>query len=477
MRLILKTLMVFGLTVAILVPLMMIRGTIQERQMYRNQAVQEVARTSAGAQAIAAPILIVTYTDLVDVDEKNDRGETIRTVKQEVAGRWVFFPQTLDTRGTIAPQSRFRGIHEVRSYELESKISAQFQVEIPTDETPASPRTIVGAYLNYAIADVKGLRGVPKLALDGRELKLDRGLGGGDGTGLHATLATPAPGASMNFRATLDFTLEGTETLSIMPLAQRNTIELTSTWKHPQFSGSFTTREKKIDEKGFRALWEVSSLASNAQAQYLAGKMPSGFAIGGGVEQVGEADVVSVSLVDPVNIYSQADRASKYGILFVVLTFVGFFMFELIKQLRIHPIQYGLVGLALAIFFLLLIALSEHIDFGLAYSIASGACIGLLGFYVSHVLGSYLRGLGFATMIATLYAALYGLLISEDNAMVMGAGLLFAILAAIMVLTRKVDWYAVGASVSPAPRAPAQHAANPSQAPTPPPVPAGTQPG
>src|SRR3546814_717259 len=116
-------------------------------------------------------------------------------------------------------------------------------------------------------------------------------------------------------------------------------------------------------------------------------------------------------------------------------------MFELIKQLRIHPIQYGLVGLALAIFFLLLVSLSEHIEFGWASLCASVACIGLLGFYLIAVLPSVLRGLGFPTLLATLSAALYGLLVSAANALALGAALLFAILAAIMVLTRKVDWY------------------------------------
>ena len=126
-----------------------------------------------------------------------------------------------------------------------------------------------------------------------------------------------------------------------------------------------------------------------------------------------------------------------------MLTFVGFFLFELIKQLPIHPIQYGLVGLALAIFFLLLVSLSEHIRFVYAYLVASVACIGLLGFYLSAVLRSTARGLGFAAMLATLYAALYGLLVSEDNALVLGAGLLFLVLATVMVVTRKVDWYQV----------------------------------
>ena len=193
----------------------------------------------------------------------------------------------------------------------------------------------------------------------------------------------------------------------------------------------------------------MSSLATNAQAQFLAGKTVPSLAAAARSRVCKRPrrhrrdgiDAVGVSLVDPVNVYSQADRASKYGLLFVLLTFVGFFMFELIKQLRIHPIQYGLVGLALAIFFLLLVSLSEHIAFRWAYLAASVACIGLLGFYLSAVLRSAGRGLGFAAMLATLYAALYGLLVSEDNALVLGSGLLFVILAAIMLVTRKVDWY------------------------------------
>ncbi len=129
------------------------------------------------------------------------------------------------------------------------------------------------------------------------------------------------------------------------------------------------------------------------------------------------------------------------------LTFVGFFLFETIKQLPIHPIQYALVGLALAIFFLLLLSLSEHIAFGLAYLVAALACIGLIGYYVGHVLRSRTRGFGFAAMLGLLYAALYGLLMSEDNALVLGAGLLFVVLAAIMVATRRVDSYQVASRV------------------------------
>jgi len=184
----------------------------------------------------------------------------------------------------------------------------------------------------------------------------------------------------------------------------------------------------------------VSSLASNAQAQYREV----------GSEKATAMDAIGLSLVEPVDLYSKLDRASKYGLLFVLLTFVGFFMFETIRQLPIHPIQYLLVGLALAIFFLLLLGMSEHIAFGMSYLAASIACIGLLGFYLAHVLRSRARGVGFAVMLGSLYAALYGLLLSEDNALVLGSVLLFAILAAIMVATRKVDWYQVAAR-TPAP--------------------------
>lgn len=451
MRLMLKILMVVGMTILLLVPLLMIRGVIQERQFYRDQAVRSVARGTAGPQALSGPVLIVPYTNTVEVEEKNANGEVIRKVKQDgESGQWVVFPTTMTVDGAIEPRIKSLGLHDVRSYEVKGKVVARFDVNIPADANPELPRKIGQPVLNFGIADVRGVAGVPKLLVDGREVKLERGIVGREGTGLHAVLAMPKAGDTLRFGTDFRFALEGTEHLAVVPLAQTNQVTLSSSWRHPQFSGSFTARSKEIGDKGFKADWEVSSLASNAQSQYLGGRtVPNAGAIGLSGEADLGMDAVAVSLVDPVNIYSQADRASKYGILFVVLTFVGFFMFELIKQLRIHPIQYGLVGLALAIFFLLLVALSEHIDFGIAYLIASAACIGLLGYYVSHVLRSWMRGLGFAVMISLLYAVLYGLLISEDNAMVMGAGLLFLILAGIMVITRRVDWYSLGATPPP----------------------------
>jgi inner membrane protein len=455
MRLMVKMLLVVGMTIAIMIPLGLIRGTIGERQGYRAQAIDSIARSFAGAQALSGPVLIVPYVETVEVEEKNKDGEVVRKVKRDgAAGAWTFFPEGLDVQGKVIPNTRKRGLHEVRVYELQALATAAFNARIPADEDPGLPRKIGRPWLSYGIADVRGLAGMPRLRIDSREVRLDEGFGSRGGGGVHVRMAAPTAGATLRLAAQLDVKLGGTESLALVPLARSNTFKLESSWPHPRFGGDFLPRDRQVSSKGFAAQWEVSSLASNAQAQFLAGKtLPALAAAALLSRDEGEhamaltsdgIDAVAVALVDPVNIYSKADRASKYGLLFVLLTFVGFFMFELIKQLRIHPIQYGLVGLALAIFFLLLVSLSEHVAFHWAYLIASGACVGLLGFYVSAVLRSTGRGLGFAAMLATLYAALYGLLVSEDNALVLGAGLLFAILAAVMVVTRRVDWYQAG---------------------------------
>ncbi len=451
MRLLAKLLFVFAMTIAIAIPLLLIRGTISERQHYRNQPVANIARSSAGAQAFSGPVLVVPYTEQVEVEEKNDKGEVVRKVIRDgESGHWTFFPERLDVSGKLLPNTRRLGLHEVRVYELQTLARAGFDAQIPADENPALPRKIGQPWLGYGIADVRGLAGTPLLRVDGAELALEEGFGSRDGGGVHVRLAPPVAGTRLKVDTSLDLKLGGTESLSLVPLGRSNVFSLESAWPHPRFGGDFLPRQPSVSDKGFKAQWEVSSLASNAQAQFLAGKtLPTMEVARGPGRDNGNGpafdtsgiDAVGVALVDPVNVYSQADRASKYGLLFVVLTFVGFFMFELIKQLPIHPVQYGLVGLALAIFFLLLVSLSEHIAFPWAYLAASVACIGLLGFYLSAVLRSTARGLGFAAMLATLYAALYGLLVSEDNALVLGSGLLFVILAAIMVVTRKVDWY------------------------------------
>jgi inner membrane protein len=322
-------------------------------------------------------------------------------------------------------------------------------------QVPGADGRIYGQpYVVVGMADVRGLVGTPSLKVDGVPRTLAAGTGAMSSRmeGIHALLEVQG-GALPASEVHLDMALAGTQTLGIAPIADSNDIAMSSPWRQPLFGGRFLPNSKTLGDAGFTARWQVSSLASAAQSQLesASGKLtqppslsatPSGYAADDSSDTA--IDSAVVSLADTVDVYTQVDRASKYGILFVVLTFVGFALFELIKRLPIHPLQYLLVGLALAIFFLLLLSLSEHIAFWQAYLVSAAACIGLQFFYLSGVLQSWLRAAGFATMLTALYGVLYILLKSENNALLMGSLLLFGILAVIMWVTRKVDWYALG---------------------------------
>jgi inner membrane protein len=428
--LLLKFIVIGVLILAIMIPLGMIQSTIAERQSFRQQAITSVAQSFAGPQTLVGPVVVIPYTADVPVMVNDANGVARPQVRTEQM-EWTFFPKNLRVDGYLSPEEKHRGLHTVRVYELGAKLKGHFEFVVPTEVTGATLREIGKPFVSFGIDDVRGLMGTPSLSLDGHVAQLLQGAGSdGPGEGVHADLPMLAAGQTRTLDVSMDLTLGGTERLSIAPIGDSNRIELRSSWPHPDFEGRFSPQKPDISAKGFDAVWDISALAANTQSRY---------SVGSGVKE--GADEIELTLVDPVNIYTQADRASKYGLLFVLLTFVGFFMFELIKQLRIHPIQYLLVGLALAIFFLLLISLSEHFPFLASYAVASAACIGLQGFYLSHVLQSRARGIGFATMLTALYGVLYGLLSSEDNALVLGSLMLFAILAAIMVITRKIDWY------------------------------------
>ena len=437
-RLLLRFLTVGGLVLLLLVPLSMIRETISERQTFRTQAIARVTQSAAGAQRLVGLLRVLSWTDSQRVEFTDDKGNK-QTRIDKTSDELIQTPLTLTVNGELVPDTRRIGLHEVRVYEWRARLTATFDDRVPQQAVNVT-REYATPYLVFGLADVRGLVGTSNLRIDGKSVKLQpgtRNLAQRFG-GVHASLPSIVATTVGGKRIDMDFALAGTESLSIAPIADNNRIAMTSRWPHPLFGGRFLPRTRTVTDKGFSARWDISSLASDAQAQLRRGA---------GLTGASSLDSLQVDLVDPVNVYSQADRASKYGILFIVLTFVGFALFELIKRLPIHPLQYLLVGLALAIFFLLLLSLSEHIAFWHAYGVSAIACIGLQGFYLSHVLHSRGRALAFAAMLSTLYGVLYGLLVSEDNALLMGSLLLFGILAVIMWITRKVDWYELGTTL------------------------------
>ncbi|WP_434027562.1 cell envelope integrity protein CreD [[Pseudomonas] boreopolis] len=434
LKLLLRFAIVGGLLLVLLVPLLLIRSVIKDRERYRDEAVQRVAQSSAGEQRFVGPLRYIPWTREVEVKVRDDAGNTTVQRRRET-GHLVQAPARLRIEGVLVPSVRRVGLFKVPVYVWQAQVRATFA---PMRYEPSPGRVYGQPYLALGIADVRGLAGEPSLAVAGRALELENGSGGLEPTtqGMHAPLPMPGDARDGTLPAledvVLDLRLSGTRSLSVVPAGDSNQVTLRSSWPHPSFGGEFLPVERQVDANGFRAQWALSSLATRAQAQLIEGTRP---------------DALRVDLFDPVDAYTQADRASKYGVLFVLLTFVGFVLLELTRQLRIHPVQYLLVGLALAIFFLLLLSLSEVVPFWQAYGMSAAACIGLQFFYLAGVLHSRSLAAGFAALLTVLYGVLYGLLVSEDNALLMGSLLLFGILAAIMWLTRRLDWYELGAQL------------------------------
>lgn len=439
-----KVLTLLALLLLLCIPLGQIESLIAERGGSQQSASNELAQTYTGPQKLVGPVLLTPYTERWTEVKLDVFGKPAEQVARSKTSVLYTFPEKLDISGQINPQERYRGLFKVLFYSLDANITGRFEpantAGIPHTEKD-SVIELQAPVLALGLSDVRGIEASPQLRLAGESLRFAPRVpsavaGSLLGGGIHAPL-TGAALAAYQARQPLAFelklTLVGHEKLGIAPLAGDTTAHLTSSWPHPSFGGRFLASQRSVTEAGFDATWRVSSLVSGARQQMLeAGQTSSA-----------NLDTFDVTLVQPQNIYSLSTRAVKYGFLFVGLTLLAAFMFETLRKLRLHPVQYGLVGLSIAVFFLLLLALSEKLSFDLAYAAAASASTLLLAVYFVAVLQGWARGLTLAGFVALLYAALYGLLVSENNALLLGALLIFAMLGALMLATRRLDWYAV----------------------------------
>lgn len=425
----------------LLVPLSMIESTIAERTARRSEAISAIAASSAGEQSLAGPVLnlpVIEEYDDQQVEEFDGRQHK-KTVRRKRTHTLTVLPRQLHLEGQLDVEKRAYGLHSTAVYEMQGTLAGSFELPGPSAlPTLGQNATLTWGtpYVSVGVTDARGISGEPKIEVDGKPVTARRGsLVGGLKTGFHA-FVQGVPGEKVQtvpFR--IDLRLAGTGGFNLVPLGETTTAELRGNWPHPSFGGSFLPRQRDVTAAGFAARWGTTALASNADGALIDGAAP-GF---------------QVRLIDPVDIYRQATRAVKYGVLFIALAFAAFFMFEHLRSLPLHPIQYLLVGLAQAVFFLLLTSLSEHIRFGPAYAASAGASILLITAYLASVLGGWLRGAGFGLGLAILYAALYGILRSEQNALLLGSLLIFLALAALMLGTRRIDWYRLGKRSEPQP--------------------------
>ncbi|MGH8380654.1 cell envelope integrity protein CreD [Pseudomonas sp.] len=425
------------LIVLLLIPLLMIGGLIGERQALRDNVVQDIAQSASFSQQISGPVLVVPYRK-TERRWKTEDGNTFQESKQ-VSGHLYFLPEIFELKSGIDTELRSRGIYQARLFHADNHISGQFKVPAHWGITEDfEDYRFDPAFLAVGISDIRGIEKGLQLQFNDQRLDFQAGtslswLGGG----VHVVLNNLDGKAETLFDYAFDLSLQGTGQLHVLPVGRSTSVSMTANWPHPSFVGNYLPSSRKVDVGGFSARWQTSFFATNledALTQCVVNDSCEDF----------RSRAFGVSFVDPVDQYLKSERAIKYALLFIALTFAGFFLFEILKNLSVHPIQYALVGAALALFYLLLLSLSEHLGFGLAYLLSAGACVLLIGFYLCHVLHSPLRAMGFALGLAVLYGMLYGLLSAEDYALLMGSLLLFGLLGVFMVLTRRLDWYSVG---------------------------------
>lgn len=425
----LRVLVVGLLALVLQIPIAMIGAQVADRQERRQQAIDEVASSSGRSQSLTGPVLVIPYTQRLE--QQSADGRTLTRIETRHA---VFLPKQLRISGSIGSELRRRGIFTIPVYRLQLTLEGEFArpdfpglgldpVEIAWDR----------ALFVVGIADARAIRQATSVNWNGAMSTFRPGAAAftDAGSGIHAAIGYPADAATVPFSFPLD--LNGSLGLRMVPFAEHTTVDLRSNHPHPSFAGNWLPSDRKVTGAGFEAHWAIPFLGRNYPQAWRA--------------EASQLDLIEqsrfgVELVDPVDHYRMAERSLKYAGLFILLTFAAVWLMEVLAGIRVHPIQYLLLGSALCLFYLLELSLSEHLGFPLAYAIASIAVVVTVAGYSLAVLRQWSRALVVAAGVGLLYTFLYVLLMNEDYALLSGSIGLFLILAVIMYVTRRVDWYA-----------------------------------
>ncbi len=433
-----KFVLVGFLVLLLSAPLAIVWLLVGERQGRANSVQAEVARDWGGPQRILGPYLIVPYTVKVKTVDSG------KAVEVERARHAIFLPEILNITGDAQAEKRKRSIYDVTVYRSNLTIEGRFPLPDLSLAEPDATAAVrwQDAFLALGVSDVSGLKNNVQLETSGgQKIDFEPGTGAPESArriyGIHARLKSLASdGQAFNgghpLRYKIDLVLNGSSSLKFAPAGRDSSISVTSNWPHPGFTG-FLPVSRSITGDGFSSSWRVPHLARD---------VPQAWAEDGrqfALDRFGGKDA-GVNLFVPVDLYSLAERALKYGFLFVAAAFGGVFVLELLSARRVHPIQYLFAGLTMVTFYVLLLSLSEHIGFPLAYLTASVATGSMISIYVGKALRSLGRGLTMLGIFNILYGLLYLILQLEDYALLAGAIAAFILLTATMFATLRVNW-------------------------------------
>jgi inner membrane protein len=398
----------------------MIQSLIEERQTYRNEAAREVSKGWAGNQLVSGPILSV-----VCAQENKDKDGKILTKKTKTH----LLPETLNYDVKLIPEKRYRGIYEVMLYRAKIKMDGVFNTaEL---NKAISDKKLDESFVSFNLSDLRGMQKDSHLKWNESDHTLIAGLLSHNvlSNGFHSLV--PISENNNQYKFEIELFVNGLDNLEFLPVGKTTNVKIESSWNNPSFSGAFLPSARKVNDAGFTATWTINSFNRPFPQQWEDNSynvLTSAF---------------GVKLLVPVDEYQKTMRTSKYGLMIIVFTFLSFFMIELFVKKAIHPIQYLLIGLALIIFYSLLLAISEYLSFDLSYLISAVLVISLISFYVISVYKSMRIGIIIFTALTVFYGLMYTILQLQDYSLLVGNIALFVLLATVMFFTRKINWFDV----------------------------------
>jgi inner membrane protein len=424
-----KLLVTLAIALLLMIPVAAIKDLMRERENRRDTTVNQVIDQWGGWQYLTGPVLAVP------VEEEFEQHFNDRVEKGIIHHYLYILPDNLEVDARMDSQIREKGIFEIELYTGDINLTGNFtKPEKPLWNLDNSRVIWEEARLLLGMGDVKGLSRSVEMDWNGTGPDFQGGTSGSEllPEGIWAPVEFDTSDSS---QFNIKVSLKGGGSIRFFPMGGDTKVSLKSDWNSPGFTGAFIPAERELNEQGFSAMWKIQSLARNYPQFWLDDAVSwrdidnSGF---------------GVDFVNPVDGYFKSHRAVKYSLLFIFLPFVTLFLFEIFASGKLHPLQYIMIGLAVVMFFLLLLTFSEHMAFAAAYLIAAAGSTLLIAFYTGAVLSSPLKGGLMAALKGLLYLYLYMALASEDYALLIGSLGLFSILAGIMILTRKINWYELG---------------------------------
>lgn len=423
---ILRMFIIAGLTLLLLIPALFVESLVSERSSRRDAATLEVSQSWGGVQTLIGPILSIPFKEF----SKDEKGVVSFTVRYA-----HFLPSTLFIRGLLNPEIRYRGIYEVALYNAQFVVEGQF-ASPEMHKLRISPENTLwnDAVITFGISDLKGIRDTINLRWNALRYSSEPGVLSDDVLAAGITFKPYLDKAQSSYSFSLPLSINGSSEIRFVPVGEMTDVVLESPWGNPSFVGSFLPHTRDVKPDSFHAEWKIFNLNRNFPQAWIGSRY-----------KVLESSF-GTSLYLPVDEYQKTSRSVKYALLFIALTFVAFFLSELIVKTAFHPIQYTLIGFALILFYVLLLSLSEHMRFNLAYLIASIGVVLLVTVYALWISAKKQISIVVFFVLAALYAFLFVTLQLQDYALLLGSVGLFVVLFIVMYLTRRIDWFSINQS-------------------------------